>query len=61
MRTATMSRPWILVSSKVYNVQSKITIYEVRCPRCGHCETFSGMNAPGMCYVCEEKRTMPEV
>lgn len=53
--------PWILVASKTYNVNPNIIVHEVECPVCGHCETFSGDNAPGECYVCEERRIMPEV
>lgn len=30
-------------------------VREVRCPKCGHCETFIGV-APEKCYVCEERR-----
>ena len=30
-------------------------VREVRCPKCGHCETFIGV-APEKCYVCDERR-----
>lgn len=30
-------------------------VREVRCPKCGHCETFIDV-APEKCYVCDERR-----
>lgn len=30
-------------------------VREVRCPKCGHCETFIGV-VPEKCYVCDERR-----
>lgn len=30
-------------------------VREVKCPKCGHCETFIGV-APEKCYVCDERR-----
>lgn len=30
-------------------------VREVRCPKCGHCETFIGV-ALEKCYVCDERR-----
>lgn len=30
-------------------------VREVRCPKCGHCETFIGVT-PEKCYVCDERR-----
>lgn len=30
-------------------------VREVKCPKCGHCETFIGV-APEKCYVCGERR-----
>jgi uncharacterized protein (DUF983 family) len=30
-------------------------VREVRCPKCGHCETFIGVVSE-KCYVCDERR-----
>lgn len=56
-----MSNDWIIVADRIYDVNSKIIVREVKCPKCGHCETFSGNNAPEQCYICEERRIMPKV
>lgn len=30
-------------------------VREVKCPKCGHCETYIGVT-PEKCYVCDERR-----
>lgn len=30
-------------------------VHEVKCPKCGHCETYIGVT-PEKCYVCNERR-----
>ena len=30
-------------------------VREVKCPVCGHCETYIGVT-PEKCYVCDERR-----
>jgi hypothetical protein len=56
-----MSNDWIIVADRTYDVNSKIVVREVKCPKCGHCETFTGGIAPDRCFICEEPRNLPEV
>ena len=52
---------WIVLPDHIYDVNSKMCVHEVRCPKCHSQETYVGDKVPDMCYICEEKRTMPEV
>ena len=52
---------WIILPDHTYTICPNVIVHEVRCPKCHTQETYTGNNVPAMCYICEEKRTMPEV
>lgn len=51
---------WIVLPDHIYDVNSKMCVHEVRCPKCHCSETFI-KSPPISCYICGEARTMPEV
>ena len=52
---------WIILPDHTYTICPNVLLHEVRCPKCHTQETYIGDKVPDMCYICEEKRTMPEV
>jgi len=52
---------WIILPDHTYAICPNVIVHEVRCPICHTQETYTGNNVPTMCYICGEKRTMPEV
>lgn len=46
---------WLSVSDKIY---TGLLVHEIRCPYCGHKETFT-LNAPRSCYICERSLSLP--
>ena len=48
---------WALKEKTIHN---KLPVYEVKCPVCGHKETYH-IEAPEKCFVCETELESPEV
>lgn len=46
-----MSVRWIKMGDKKYN---NLVIHEVKCPNCGHKETYHGDNVASSCFICGE-------